>query len=112
MEYLKEEEIKGVVGVPIEEQETSIVWMRNDNKCKVYTCDNTTVTKLKKMVAQSPDKWKCYVASMDVDGNPTGYFFECPRKAISFRNGIKHEISEERRQAAAERLKKMWAKNS
>ena len=66
------------------------------------------ITRICKAMRKAPDMWKCWEASRDKSGNVTGYFFTAPKKAISFRGGNKREVSDEARQAASERFRKMW----
>ena len=44
-------------GVSIDEQETVIVFSRNNGKASVETTDPTVLTKLKKYATTNPDEW-------------------------------------------------------
>lgn len=92
----------GIMDVAGEEQETTISWYRRDSVASVYTSDNTMLTKMKKLMAKSPD-CKLKNITWSKDGEPTGYFFEVP---VRFVKVLKpKEVSEEQRAALSERLK-------
>lgn len=94
----------GIMDVAGDEQETTISWYRRDSVASVYTSDNTMLTKMKKLMAKSPD-CKLKNITWSKDGEPTGYFFEVP---VRFVKVIKpKEASEEQRAALSERLKAM-----
>lgn len=71
----------------VEEQETVITIMRNDDYAEIWTCDNTMITRLARVMKTYPDTWKCFEGGRDSKGNVYGYYFRCPKKAISFRGG-------------------------
>lgn len=71
----------------VEEQETVITIMRKENYVDIWTCDNTMITRLARVMKTYPDTWKCYEGGRDSKGNVYGYYFRCPKKAISFRGG-------------------------
>ena len=94
----------GIMDVAGDEQETTISWYRRDAVASVYTSDNTMLTKMKKLMAKSPD-CKLKNITWGKDGEPTGYFFEVP---VRFVKVLKpKEVSEEQRAALSERLKAM-----
>lgn len=94
----------GIMDVVGDEQETTISWYRRDAVASVYTSDNTMLTKMKKLMAKSPD-CKLTNIAWNKDGEPTGYFFEVP---VRFVKVLKpKEVSEEQRIALSERLKAM-----
>lgn len=92
-------------------QETTVNYYRDEDIARLFTSDNTMVTKMKHMMERSPENYKCYEGSRDSDGNMTGYFFEFPKKLISFRTGtdIDREFTDEQKEAARERFKQYWA---
>lgn len=92
----------GIMDVAGEEQETTISWYRRDAVASVYTSDNTFLTKMKKLMAKSPD-CKLKNITWSKDGEPTGYFFEVPVRFIKVLKP--KEVSEEQRAALSERLK-------
>ena len=83
--YLAFEDFE-TVDCKVDEAETTITWMRRDDVVKVYTCDNTIVSKLKWKVKNNPTDYKAWEAGRS-RGNVTGYFFEFPLKYLSFRGG-------------------------
>ena len=70
-----------------EEQETTINIMRKEDTVSIWTCDNTMITRLSNVMRLYPETWKCFEGGRDSNGKVYGYFFECPKKAISFRSG-------------------------
>ena len=102
-EYISYDDIVPVK-CPMDEQETSVAFYRDDDKLVWYTSDNTMVTIFKKRVKESPNLYKIRVASYDEDGNPVGYFVEMPRDLLSFRARYR-DLSEEQREKVGGRLK-------
>ena len=102
------DEIK-TVKCTLEEQETTVTMMRNENMVNIFTSDNTVITKLRKNVEMQPDAWNCYESGRDNEGNVVGYFFTCPKRAISFRSGIKKKgrvFTDEEREQIRQRFKR------
>ena len=95
------------------EQETAINWLRDDDIAVICTSDLTMVTKLAKCLEKDPDNYRCYYYEENRDpetGKLGNYFFECPKNLVSFRAQRQTKpISEERRKAASDRLKKARA---
>lgn len=87
-----------------DEAETTINVSRSDKFITIYSSDNTMITKIKRAAAKNPENWKCWEGSRSPDGKLHSYFFEAPKKALSFRGGNKKEMTEEARQAARDRL--------
>lgn len=76
------------------EQETTVVMERGSNLVKIFSSDNTMITKIKRTISRDKKgSWKCYEGSRNGDGYLTGYFFECPKKCISFRSGDKKKCA-------------------
>lgn len=72
----------------VREQETTVVIERGSNLVKVFSSDNTMITKIKRAISRDKSgNWKCYEGSRNRDGYLTGYFFECPKKCVTFRGG-------------------------
>ena len=103
MKYLKIEELQ-TIDCPTEEQETTIVFTRNDTCMQIYTSDNTMLTKLKKLIKEDSGVWKCWCAGLNGDNNPTGYFFEGPKSMLTIRSK-KRELSEEQKESVRERFR-------
>lgn len=93
----------------MDEQETSIVRGRQDDKWSLWVCDNTMLTKVKKVMKKSPKDYKLVSVQWDKDGNPTGYEFEVSKNCISLRTSAP-EMTEEQKAAAAERMKALREK--
>lgn len=85
------------------EAETTVNWMRGDDKVHIFTSDNVTLTKIKRAMAKNPNEWTCYSAGTDEQGYALGYNFIAPRKAIRFTSGAAK--SEEQLAAASARMK-------
>ena len=74
-----------IKGLSSEEQETTVQMSRTEDVAYVWTSDNVVVTKIKKLMGRAPDQWKLVKISTNAAGEPVGYFFECPKKLVSFR---------------------------
>lgn len=91
---------------PTDEQETIVQISRINGKATVYTSDTTMLTKLHKLMKKNPEEWRL-VHQDTVNGEVVSETFECPKKLISFRASTSSRVmTEEQRQAAAERLRK------
>lgn len=101
-EYSPDELESVVCGV--EEQETSITRYRGDDTWDVWTSDNTVLTKMKKLMAASPEECKLLQVAWNKDGTPAGYEFSLPKKCVKF--SAPRKMSEEQRAALAERFAK------
>ena len=94
------------------EQETAINWMRDDDIAVVCTSDFTVVTRIAKAMAKDPDSYKCYYYEGNRDketGRLGNYFFEIPKKLITFRSErekTSSAMSEEKREQIRERFRK------
>lgn len=107
-------ELKSVVCEDIYEQETTIVFSRKENKASVYCSDNTMLTKIQKLLNTPDSEWELKGMDEDKEGNPTGYFFECPKNLISLRakKKVGKEYTDEERAAFAERMQRALNKSS
>lgn len=97
------EESKLSNSVSIEEQETVIVYMRDEDFAIVSTSDSTQKTRLDKLCKNSPE----YYSLTDDNGRYKIYRLE-DKTLISFR-AKKKEMSDEAKEAASKRFKEMWA---
>lgn len=96
-----------ITGVSADEQETTISFGRTDKEAELYTNDNTVLTKIKNMFNNDDCEWKLKNVVKDQNGNVVGVFFVVPKKLISLRaKTMKSNLTDEQKQAAAERLKK------
>ena len=96
-----------IKGLSPDEQETVVNFGINDEMANVYTSDRTVWTKLKKCILQDNSEYKIVRIVYSKDGDPVAVEVEFPKEFVSFRQKRK-EVTEEQRQAAGERLKKMW----
>lgn len=99
-------EIKSPTSVPIYEQEVCINMMRDEKTATIYTSDSTYITKLDKLCGASPDMYSV------IEETKCGKTYLLQDKTlISFR-AKKKELSDEQRQAAADRMRKYQASKS
>lgn len=102
------------MGLSLEEQETHINWTREDQVALVSTTDRTVMTKLDKMCELHPENYRCTnVGRMMDDHSIAEKEYEIADKSlVSFRGTkMKRELTEEQREAAAERLRSLRARN-
>ena len=79
------------MALPVHEQETNIIFMRNSDMAVIYTSDSTTMTKLDKLIALPEGKWKLKEThSLQDTGEIIGKTYTCPKSLISFRTARKH----------------------
>ena len=84
-----------------DEQETIVTMMRDEDYATIYTSDTLMMRKLKKYEHWGVDK------TYTSDGEIVGVTYKVPKKMITFRSRVvTREMTEEQRQAAAERLRK------
>ena len=88
-----------------DEMETTITYMRDSDRAKIYTSDNVTMTRIKRAASKNPDAWRFYEMGR-FNGVVTGYTAECPKKAISIVSGKKVELSDETKKRLADHLRK------
>lgn len=98
-----------VVKCSMDEAETTFIIERGSDTVKVWSSDNTYITKLKRCMRQNPDEFKCFEGSRDQDNFMTGYFFEFPKKRVSIRSkqNKKQELTDEQRAQRAQRFRKV-----
>ena len=94
-----------LVGIPTDEQETTIVLSRTEDKMSIWTTDNTMVTKLRALMNKNPEDYKLINIST-CNGAPAAYEVEAPKKFLSLRaDKITRTLTDEQRAALGERLK-------
>lgn len=102
-------------GVSTDEQETIIVFSRNNDTASVETTDSTVLTKLKKYATTNPDEWVLTnVTTGQDESDPmkiTSICFKCPKKLISLRSKstAPRELTEDERAGIAERMRNVRA---
>lgn len=98
-------------GISTDEQETVIIFGRNDDMASVETTDSTVFTKLKKCANTSPDEWVLTnVTTSPFESDPTkitSICFKCPKKLVSLRlkSTTPRELTDEERAEIAERMR-------
>ena len=79
------------MALPVHEQETNIIFMRNSDMAVIYTSDSTTMTKLDKKVKSVNSEWKLKeVHRLQDTEEIIGKTYTCPKSLISFRTSRKH----------------------
>ena len=95
----KPEELEAIVGLTKEEKETTVSWSYDLPMATVWTSDNTTLTKMKKLMKEVPTL--CLLKEVSwYKGNPVGYKFSVHKKFIRiskgrFKDGEESEEGEE-----------------
>ena len=113
--YTKNIQSLSFSGVSTDEQETVIVFSRNNDTASVETTDSTVLTKLKRYATTNPDEWVLTnVTTSQNESDPmkiTSICFECPKKLISLRSKSTspRELTEEERAEIAERMRNVRA---
>lgn len=97
------ERTEGNYSLPVSEQECVISFMRDEDFATVYTSDSTMITKLDKLCKNSPDYYSL------VEKNKYGNRYKISDKSLVSLRQKKREISEEMKEAASERFKKLHA---
>lgn len=88
------------------ERETCFGWDDSTKLCELTTYNRAMITKLKKLCKQHPQTYKI-IDEYVYDGKTEGYCFEFPKNLITLRAPTQRKMSEENKQAAAERMRKM-----
>ena len=113
--YTKNIQSLSLSGVSTDEQETVIVFSRNNDTASVETTDSTVLTKLKRYAATNPDEWVLTNVTTGQNESDqmkiTSICFECPKKLISLRSksASPRELTEEERAEIAERMRNIRA---
>lgn len=75
------------MGIPKEEQETVITWMRDEEYATVFTSDRTIMTKMNNRCRDNPNQYK-HVNDDYCNGELSGSTYTMPKKMITFRTGV------------------------
>ena len=94
-----------ISGNASDESEVCVTALKSEDVADVYTSDNVYLTRFKKLIEANPDAWKITQVVERSDGTISGVMLQAPKRCLSFRAGKEVEVSEERRQAAAERMR-------
>lgn len=99
-------ELKDKRTVALDEQETAINWLREDERAIICTTDKTMMTKLLKLVNAEGSEWR-----IEKD-NDFALTVSCPKKLISLRTKTtKRELSDEQREEFVNRMQKSLNKS-
>ena len=94
------------MSIPSEEQETVISYMRNDTGANIYTSDRTVITKLDHMCEVSPEFYR-FIRAETIGGEVIAKEYELVNKSLLSLRAKKRVMTEEQKQAAAERMAQM-----
>ena len=75
------------MGIPKEEQETVITWMRDEDRATVFTSDRTVMTKMNNRCRDNPNQYQ-HVKDDYCNGELSGSTYTMPKKMITFRTGV------------------------
>lgn len=89
--------------LPVSEQECVISFMRDEDFATVYTSDTTMITKFDKLCKNSPEYYSL------IERNKYGNRYKIADKTLVSYRQKKKEMSEEMKEAASERFKKLYA---
>lgn len=94
------------MNIPTDEQETVITIRRDRSAALVWTSDSTMITKLDKLCNSSPDYYKLIDTGV-IEGTIVNKEYKITDKTlISFRSSkTKRQLTDDQRQAIAERFK-------
>ena len=93
------------MGIPSYEQETVIVFARDDDKAEIYTSDTTMMTKFDKKLSEECSQWQL-LREAKLGGEIISKTYLVDRKLISFRSKkIDREYTEEERKMIGEKLR-------
>lgn len=110
------EDMTGIVGVPIDEAETTVQFSRNGSIMNICTSDNIVVTKLRRLLKAHPEAYTLTRISTDKDGNHVFYTLTAPKKLLTFRGPITSKdpdvfVASGRRLAALNAARKAMAES-
>ena len=95
--------------IPLNEQETTISFWRDEDHATIWTNDRTTITKLDKLCKEAPENYQCIeVGKARIGGGILDKRYRISDKGLlSFRprRMVKRELSEEQKTILAERLR-------
>lgn len=87
----------------VSEQETNIIFMRDEDFAKIYTSDSTMITKLDRLCKESPSMYRLDYCT------PVGKSYICADKSLVSLRSKKREMSDEQKEAASERMRQYQA---
>ena len=89
----------------LSEQETTINYNREEKTANVWTSDSTVMTKFDKLCETAPENYRCIEVAKTRDGELLSKEYEIADKSLLTFRQRKTVMSEEARQANAERLR-------
>lgn len=98
--------------IPVNEQETTISFWRDEDHASVWTNDRTTITKLDKLCREAPENYQCIeVGKARIGGGILDKRYKISDKALlSFRTRrTSRNLTDEQRAALSERMKQQRA---
>ena len=98
-----EVKVESNYNLPVSEQEWVISAMRDEDFAIVYSSDSTMNTKLDKLCKNSPEYYSL------IEKNKYGNKYKIADKALVSLRQKKREVSDEFKEAASERFKKLHA---
>ena len=87
------------------ERETIITFNAAEDTAEVYTADPVYIRKMDKLCEQFPDTYK-FMEELSAKQCKESKTYSMPKRLVKFRAPVTREISEEQREALAERLRK------
>jgi hypothetical protein len=87
------------------ERETIITFNAAEDTAEIYTADPVYIRKLDKLCEQFPDTYK-FMEELSAKRCKESKTYSMPKRLVKFRSPVTREISEEQREALAERLRK------
>jgi len=97
-------------GISVSKQETTVNFGRQDDRMDIYTTDQTMITKLMKLLKKSEQNGEAgymLVREEKMNGRVVAIEVSAPKHLLSLRTPKKkRELSDEERQALAERMRK------
>lgn len=91
----------------LEEQETVIGRTRTEDSWSVWTSDRTMMTVFDRLARDPDSAWTLTAEEYTADGSLVSKKYKCPKECISTRKKpMTRTLTDEQRQAAAERLSK------
>ena len=97
---------KKPTSLPIYEQELHISFMRDEDFATIYASDTTQITRLDKLCKNNQDMYQV------IEETKYGKKYRLNDKGLISLRSKKKEMSQEAKDAASERFKKMWADKS
>lgn len=94
--------------IPLNEQETTISFWRDEGHATVWTNDRTTITKLDKLCKESPENYKCVdVGRAKIGGGILDKRYRISDKGLLTlrKRRVKLDLTDEQRTALSEKMK-------